>query len=75
MLKSRGIEGGFMDLKLSSNRGKNFDVQFLNSLFSVVFPMDFIEKGIFGSNFAMLGLGDIVLPGVFIALLLRYDVR
>merc|ERR1712203_780560 len=25
------------------------------------------------SNFAMLGLGDIVIPGIFIALLLRYD--
>merc|ERR1712168_510778 len=24
-------------------------------------------------NFAMLGLGDIVIPGIFIALLLRYD--
>ena len=26
------------------------------------------------TNFAMLGLGDIVIPGIFIALLLRYDV-
>ena len=26
------------------------------------------------SNHAMLGLGDIVIPGIFIALLLRYDV-
>jgi len=46
----------------------------LDAPIKVVFPMDFMEKGIFGSNFAMLGLGDIVLPGVFIALLLRYDV-
>lgn len=46
----------------------------LDAPIKVVFPMDFIEKGIFGGNFAMLGLGDIVLPGVFIALLLRYDV-
>ncbi|KAL5249568.1 hypothetical protein ACHWQZ_G018442 [Mnemiopsis leidyi] len=46
----------------------------LDAPIKVVFPMDFIENGIFGSNFAMLGLGDIVLPGVFIALLLRYDV-
>ena len=25
------------------------------------------------NNFAMLGLGDIVIPGIFIALLLRFD--
>lgn len=45
----------------------------LDAPIKVLFPMDFLEKGVFGSNFAMLGLGDIVLPGVFIALLLRYD--
>jgi len=45
----------------------------LDAPIKVLFPMDFLDKGIFGSNFAMLGLGDIVLPGVFIALLLRYD--
>ena len=28
--------------------------------------MDFIEHGIYGKNFAMLGLGDIVIPGMFI---------
>ncbi|XP_065062006.1 minor histocompatibility antigen H13-like isoform X2 [Rhopilema esculentum] len=39
----------------------------------LVFPMDFLEHGIYGKNFAMLGLGDIVIPGIFIALLLRYD--
>jgi len=39
----------------------------------LVFPMDFVEHGIYGKNFAMLGLGDIVIPGIFIALLLRYD--
>ncbi len=32
-------------------------------LFVVVFPMDFLEHGIYGKNFAMLGLGDIVIPG------------
>jgi minor histocompatibility antigen H13 len=31
------------------------------------------ENGVFGSKFAMLGLGDIVIPGIFIALLLRFD--
>ena len=30
---------------------------------AVVFPMDFLELGIFGTNFSLLGLGDIVLPG------------
>jgi minor histocompatibility antigen H13 len=41
----------------------------------VVFPQDLLEKGLDASNFAMLGLGDIVIPGIFIALLLRFDNR
>ncbi|KAK1156178.1 minor histocompatibility antigen H13-like isoform X2 [Acipenser oxyrinchus oxyrinchus] len=40
----------------------------------LVFPQDFLEKGLAANNFAMLGLGDIVIPGIFIALLLRFDV-
>ncbi|KAF3860969.1 hypothetical protein F7725_001224 [Dissostichus mawsoni] len=40
----------------------------------VVFPQDLLERGLDASNFAMLGLGDIVIPGIFIALLLRFDV-
>lgn len=40
----------------------------------LVFPQDLLEKGLAASNFAMLGLGDIVIPGIFIALLLRFDV-
>ena len=47
----------------------------LLSLFSVVFPQDLLENGLNASNFAMLGLGDIVIPGIFIALLLRFDMR
>ena len=39
----------------------------------LMFPQDLLEKGLTASNFAMLGLGDIVLPGIFIALLLRFD--
>ena len=39
----------------------------------LVFPQDFLEKGFYGTNMAMLGLGDIVIPGIFIALLLRFD--
>lgn len=40
----------------------------------LVFPQDLLEKGLGASNFAMLGLGDIVIPGIFIALMLRFDV-
>lgn len=29
---------------------------------SVVFPQDLLEKGLSANNFAMLGLGDIVIP-------------
>merc|ERR1739838_17869 len=40
----------------------------------LVFPQDLLENGLNAQNFAMLGLGDIVIPGIFIALLLRYDI-
>uniref|UniRef100_A0AAY4D5C6 Histocompatibility (minor) 13 n=1 Tax=Denticeps clupeoides TaxID=299321 RepID=A0AAY4D5C6_9TELE len=40
----------------------------------LVFPQDLLERGLEASNFAMLGLGDVVIPGIFIALLLRFDV-
>merc|ERR1711962_627847 len=40
----------------------------------LVFPQDLLENGLAADNFAMLGLGDIVIPGIFIALLLRFDV-
>lgn len=39
----------------------------------LVFPQDLITNGLSASNFAVLGLGDIVIPGIFIALLLRFD--
>ncbi|KAL1110409.1 hypothetical protein AAG570_007940 [Ranatra chinensis] len=39
----------------------------------LVFPQDLLEQGLKANNFAMLGLGDIVVPGIFIALLLRFD--
>ena len=48
----------------------NFTIHYI-----VIFPMDFLEKGLWGSNFALLGLGDVVLPGIFIALLLRFEQR
>ncbi len=39
----------------------------------LVFPQDLLENGLEAKNMAMLGLGDIVIPGIFVALLLRYD--
>lgn len=39
----------------------------------LVFPQDLFTNGLSASNFAVLGLGDIVIPGIFIALLLRFD--
>merc|ERR1739838_201697 len=39
----------------------------------LVFPQDLLENGLNAQNMAMLGLGDIVIPGIFVALLLRYD--
>lgn len=39
----------------------------------LVFPQDLFINGLNASNFAILGLGDIVIPGLFIALLLRFD--
>ncbi|XP_028171819.1 minor histocompatibility antigen H13 [Ostrinia nubilalis] len=39
----------------------------------LVFPQDILVNGLQADNFAMLGLGDIVVPGIFIALLLRFD--
>jgi len=39
----------------------------------LVFPQDLLENGLGAQNMAMLGLGDIVIPGIFVALLLRYD--
>lgn len=47
---------------------KNFDAPI-----KLVFPQDLLENGLSAKNFAMLGLGDIVIPGIFIALLLRFD--
>jgi len=47
----------------------------LDAPIKVVFPQDFLENGFFNNSTrpAMLGLGDIVIPGIFIALLLRFD--
>lgn len=39
----------------------------------ILFPQDFLVNGFWGKHFAMLGLGDIVIPGIFIAFLLRFD--
>uniref|UniRef100_A0A0N5AVH9 Minor histocompatibility antigen H13 n=1 Tax=Syphacia muris TaxID=451379 RepID=A0A0N5AVH9_9BILA len=37
------------------------------------FPQDIFRAGWKADKYAMLGLGDIVIPGIFIALLLRFD--
>lgn len=39
----------------------------------LIFPQDILEHGLYADKMALLGLGDIVIPGIFIALLLRYD--
>jgi len=39
----------------------------------ILFPVDFLENGINGTNHSMLGLGDIVLPGVLIAMYYKFD--
>lgn len=39
----------------------------------LIFPQDLIERGFDAEKFALLGLGDIVIPGIFLALLLRFD--
>ncbi|VDN09246.1 unnamed protein product [Dibothriocephalus latus] len=41
----------------------------------VVFPRDILTGGLFSKELSMLGLGDIVIPGIFLALLLRFDAR
>lgn len=47
---------------------KNFEAPI-----KLLFPRAALKAGAV-NNFAMLGLGDIVIPGLFVALLLRYDV-
>ena len=39
----------------------------------LMFPLDFLEHGFSGASHTMLGLGDIVVPGLLIAMLCRYD--
>ena len=39
----------------------------------LMFPLDFLDLGFSGSTHTMLGLGDIVVPGLLIALFCRYD--
>jgi len=39
----------------------------------LTFPQDLFVNGLGGTNMAMLGLGDIVIPGIYIAMLLRMD--
>jgi minor histocompatibility antigen H13 len=39
----------------------------------LLFPKDLLVNGWHSTQFTMLGLGDIVIPGIFIALMLRFD--
>jgi len=39
----------------------------------ILFPKDFLSNGIYSEDMGLLGLGDIVLPGTVISLLLRFD--
>ncbi|EGD80113.1 H13 protein [Salpingoeca rosetta] len=45
----------------------------LDAPIKIVFPRDFMEKFFGGQQHAILGLGDIVLPGAVLAFLLRFD--
>jgi minor histocompatibility antigen H13 len=45
----------------------------LDAPIKVTFPRDLLENGIYAKQLALLGLGDIVVPGIFIAMLLRFD--
>lgn len=44
----------------------------VNAPILLMFPQDLLINGFKSSKFAMLGLGDIVIPGIFLALLLRF---
>ncbi|KAH9631715.1 hypothetical protein HF086_014716 [Spodoptera exigua] len=63
--------GGWYILKKAINETSDKTECFCRP--TVVFPQDLLVNGLDASNFAMLGLGDIVVPGIFIALLLRFD--
>ena len=39
----------------------------------LIFPQDVFKNWRTGTEFTMLGLGDVIIPGIFIALLLRFD--
>uniref|UniRef100_A0AC35UDE7 Minor histocompatibility antigen H13 n=1 Tax=Rhabditophanes sp. KR3021 TaxID=114890 RepID=A0AC35UDE7_9BILA len=39
------------------------------------FPIDLLRNGLDAKKFSMLGLGDIVIPGIFIAMMHRFDNR
>lgn len=45
----------------------------LQGMLLLKFPMDLVTNGWNASRFAMLGIGDIVVPGMFIAMLFRFD--
>ncbi len=62
------------DLKWVLASDSKVSILFFQTI-QVIFPQDLIENGFFAEKHAMLGLGDIVIPGIFIAILLRFDMR
>lgn len=69
-VKMCGNPGIKIPIFTSSSRNNTLCVrlpQFIPALLFllVVFPQDLLEKGLDASNFAMLGLGDIVIPGKY----------
>ncbi|XP_029341331.1 minor histocompatibility antigen H13-like [Acyrthosiphon pisum] len=57
--------------------GSNIMVTVANSFdgpVKLIFPQDLLENGILAAeNFAILSLDDIIIPGIFIAFMLRFD--
>lgn len=41
----------------------------------ILFPSDIVTGGIFSKRLGMLGLGDIMIPGVVVAMLYRFDMK
>ena len=45
----------------------------LDAPIKLIFPKDMLENRLGAKNMCMLGSGDIIIPGMFVALMLRYD--
>ena len=58
---------GLVGMRITAVQAKSFDAPI-----KLLFPRA-LEEGDTSTPFSMLGLGDIVIPGIFVALILRYD--